>query len=163
MRHLLIVHFRKLAKFRYKFGCRLRLQLSLKKLTSLPARLDWAYCAYAFWVWRFLLFFFFSMRINSNSTVLARGFTVQEKDCTIHRTYNHFILKKILKMGPTSLFTHLKIILQQCFQFLVFCKICCIRTDPTYFENQTIDCIFFTFLAHMLGFVLIGYYLLYDA
>ena len=108
-------------------------------------------------------FFFFSKRMNSNNTVHAHGFTIQEKNCTIHRTYNHFILKKILKMGPTSLFTHLKIILQQCFQFLVFCKICCIRTDPTYFENQTIDCMFFIFLAHMLGFVLIGYYLLYDA
>ena len=31
-------------------------------------------------------------------------------------------------MGPTSLFTHLKIILLQCFQFSV--KISCIQTDP---------------------------------
>ena len=30
------------------------------------------------------------------------------------------LLKKILKMGPTVLFTHLKIILLQYFQFLVF-------------------------------------------
>ena len=29
-------------------------------------------------------------------------------------------IKKILKMGPTVLFTHLKIILLQCFQFSVF-------------------------------------------
>ena len=101
--------------------------------------------------------------MNSNSTVHAHGFTIQEKNCTIHSTDNHFILKEILKMGPTSLFTHLKIILQQCFQFSVCCKRCCIRTDPTYFENQTIDCMFFTFLAQMLGFVLIGYNLLYDA
>ena len=33
------------------------------------------------------------------------------------------LLKKILKMGPTVLFTHLKIILLQYFQFLVFTKI----------------------------------------
>ena len=33
-------------------------------------------------------------------------------------------------MDPTILFTHLKIILLQCFQFLVFNKISCIQTDP---------------------------------
>ena len=38
--------------------------------------------------------------------------------CTIHRTHNHFIQKKkILKMGPIALFTYLKIILLQYFQF----------------------------------------------
>ena len=74
-----------------------------------------------------------------------------------------FMKKKILKMGLTVLFTHLKIILLQCFLFSVFSKICCIRMDPTYFENLTVDYMFVIFLAHMLGFVLIGYYLLYDA
>ena len=50
--------------------------------------------------------------------------------CTILGTYNHFIQKKkILKMGPTVLFTHLKIILLQCFQFSVFSKINCIQTE----------------------------------
>ena len=29
---------------------------------------------------------------------------------TVHGTHNHFIQKKILKMDPTALFTHLKII-----------------------------------------------------
>ena len=33
-------------------------------------------------------------------------------------------------MGLTALFTHLKIILLQCFQFSVFSKINCIQTDP---------------------------------
>ena len=95
-------------------------------------------------------FFFFLKNMNSNSTIHAHGFTVQETKCTVHRTYNHFILKKnILKMGPTTLFTHLKIILLQCFQFSVFSKISCIRTNPTYFENLTIDNIFFIFLAHV--------------
>ena len=37
--------------------------------------------------------------------------------CTIHETHNHFIQKKKLKMSPTILFTHLKIILLQYFQF----------------------------------------------
>ena len=39
---------------------------------------------------------------------------------TVHGTYNHFIQKKILKMGLTVLFTHLKIILLQYFQFSIF-------------------------------------------
>ena len=107
--------------------------------------------------------FFFSKRMNSNSAVHAHGFTVQEAKCTVHRTYNHIILKQnILKMGPVALFTQLKIILLQCFQFSVFSKIGCIRTDPTYFENLTTDYMFFIFLVHMSGFVIIGYYLLYD-
>ena len=42
---------------------------------------------------------------------------------TVHGTYNHFIQKKILKMGPRVLFTHLKIILLQYFQFSVSAKI----------------------------------------
>ena len=33
-------------------------------------------------------------------------------------------------MGLIALFTHLKIILLQCFQFSVFSKINCIQTDP---------------------------------
>ena len=45
---------------------------------------------------------------------------------------NHFIQKKILKMGPTVLFTHSKIILLRYFQFSVFRKKNCIRTDPTH-------------------------------
>ena len=39
---------------------------------------------------------------------------------TVHGTHNHFIQKKILKMGPTVLFTHLKIILLQCFSVFSF-------------------------------------------
>ena len=112
----------------------------------------------------FSFFFFFPTRMNSNSTILAHGFTVQDTKCTVHKTYNHFILKKnILKMGPTALFTHLKIILLQCFQFSVFSKISYIQMDPTYFDNLTIDYMFFIFLTHMSNFVIIRYYLLYDA
>ena len=112
----------------------------------------------------FSFFFFFSKRIYRNSTVHAHGFTVQETKCTVRRTYNHFILKKkIFKTGPTALFTHLKIILLQCFPFSVFSKISYIRTDPSYFKNLTIDYMFFIFLAHVSGFVMIRYYSLYDA
>ena len=39
---------------------------------------------------------------------------------------------KILKMGPMALFTDLKIILLQCFQFSVLAKISSIQTDPLY-------------------------------
>ena len=69
----------------------------------------------------------------------------------------------ILKKGPTALFTHSKIILLRYFQFSAFNKISCIQTDPTYFENLTIDYVFFIFLITMLNSVIIGYYLLYDA
>ena len=108
--------------------------------------------------------FFFSVRIDSNYTVHKHGFTIQETKCTVHWTYNHFIQKKNIKNGShTALFTHLKIILLQCFRFSVFSKISCIQTDPTYFENLTIDYMFFIFLTHMSNLVIIRYYLLYDA
>ena len=50
----------------------------------------------------------------------------------VHGTHSHFIQKKILKMGPTILFTLLKIILLQCFQFSVSTKISYIQTDLEY-------------------------------
>ena len=45
---------------------------------------------------------------------------------------SHFLVTFSLKLGPTILFTHLKIILLQCFQFSVFSfsKISSIQTDP---------------------------------
>ena len=110
-----------------------------------------------------LFVFFFPAHMNSNCTVHAHGFTVQETKCTVHRTYNHFIKKTILKMGPTALFTHLKIIFLEYFQLSFFNKLCCIQTDSTYFENLTIEYMFFIFSTHMSNFVIIGYYLLYDA
>ena len=42
-----------------------------------------------------------------------------------------FMYLKILKMGPMALFTDLKIILLQCFQFSIFSKISDIQTHPT--------------------------------
>ena len=48
--------------------------------------------------------------------------------CTVHRFHKlHFSITFSLKIGLTVLFTHLKIILLQCFQFSVFS---CIQTDP---------------------------------
>ena len=70
--------------------------------------------------------------MNSNCIVHAHGFTVQKTKCTVHRTYNHFVQKKILKTGITALSTHLKIILLQCFQFSVSAKISYIQTDPKF-------------------------------
>ena len=111
----------------------------------------------------FSFFFLLPAHMNSNCTVQSRGFSVQEAKCTVHRIFTHFVQKKILKTGTTTLSTHLKIILLQSFQFSVFSKISCIRTNPIYLENLTIDYIFFIFLTHMPNFVIIGYYLLYDA
>ena len=133
-------------------------------MTTCPFRLGLLrVCVLSFDV-SFFFFFFFPAPVNSNCTVHAHGFTVQETNCAAHRTCKHFFQKnKKLKMGPKALFTHLKIILLQCFQFLVFSKISCIRTDHTYFENLTIDYIFFIFLTHMSNFVIIKYCLLYHA
>ena len=167
LRHLLKVHFRKLTKFGFKFGCRLRLQLPLKKLTRLRARLDGAYCASEFWGSCFLFFFFFFFFSQHKWTVIA---LFMHMDSLCRRESALFISptttlfrKKILKMGYTTLLTHLKIILIQSFQFSFFSKIICIQMDPSYFENLTIDYMFFIFLTHTSNFVTIGYYLLHDA
>ena len=53
--------------------------------------------------------------------------------CTVHEPTNYIFLATFsLKMGPTVLFTHLKIISLQCFQFQfsVSAKISSIQTDP---------------------------------
>ena len=64
-------------------------------------------------VLRFCIFRFFSLCMNSNLT----RFTVQGTKITV---YHCSRAKKILKMGLTVLFTHLKIILLQYLQFSVF-------------------------------------------
>ena len=108
--------------------------------------------------------FFFSSMYEQLLYCWCTWYTVQETKCTVYSTDNHLVQKKnILKMGPTALFTHSKIILLRYFCILVFSKISYIRTNPTYFENLTIDYMFFIFLTHMSNFVIIGYYLLYDA
>ena len=50
--------------------------------------------------------------------------TVQWVSCTVHETHKPFYSATFsLKMGSTALFTHLKIILLQYFQFSVFSNI----------------------------------------
>ena len=126
------------------------------------------YCASMFLVWRFFFFcfcfFFFFQRV----WIITALFMQMDSPCKRQSALftgptTTLFRKKILKTGTTALSTHLKIILLQCFQFSVFSKISYIRTDPTYLENLTIDYIFFIFLTHMPNFVIIGYYLLYDA
>ena len=67
-------------------------------------------------------FFFFSFHSFCRKAGTINTVAVLFIYCrsTVHGTHSHFIRKKILNMGPTVLFTHLKIILLQCFQFLVF-------------------------------------------
>ena len=53
--------------------------------------------------------------------------------CTVHETYKPlFSTKYSLKIGSTTLFTHLKIILLQYFQFSVFNKISGIQIHPQF-------------------------------
>ena len=60
-----------------------------------------------------LFLFFFFGKVNFH--VIC---TVQWVSCTIYGTHKPLFSTKLsLKMGPTTLFTYLKIILLQCFQF----------------------------------------------
>ena len=53
--------------------------------------------------------------------------------CTVHGTHkSQFSATFSLKMGLTILFTYLKIILLQCFQFSVSVTISSIQIDPIY-------------------------------
>ena len=66
--------------------------------------------------------------------------------CRDKNHYSHtvaalFMYLKILKMGLTALFTHLKIILLQCFQFLVSTKISSIQTDPKRTFGNHLPCL----------------------
>ena len=64
----------------------------------------------------FSFFFFFQPHIFD--------FSAMNSDlCTVHGPHKlHFLSTFSLKMGPTVLFTHLKIILLQCFQFSISAK-----------------------------------------
>ena len=70
---------------------------------------------FAFHVFSLLLFLFNPQLLTSQL------WTVHP--CTVHGSQKlHFSATFSLKMGPTALFTHLKIILLQCFQFSVSVK-----------------------------------------
>ena len=111
---------------------------------------------------RFRIFFFFQ-RMNSKSTVhvLCGRQILLFIHClhTVHGIHNHFIQKKILKMGPTVLFTHLKIILLQYFSVFSFnfqfsavskrtlsvCLACC-TVVPQHYGNLVIPVhVYFSF------------------
>ena len=157
------ISFQKINKVWLQILLQTKTTTSIKKINMITCPFGLGSLRHCVLSFKFRLFFFFSTRININCTVHVHGFTVQEKKCTVHRTYNHFIEKYILKMRMTTLFTHLKIIFLQSFKFSVFSKISCIGKDPTHFENQNIDYMFFIFLTDLSNFVIIGYYLLYDA
>ena len=81
-------------------------------------------------VFSFQFFFFFCF---SRTFWLSQQWTVHQ--CTVHGSHKvHFSATFSLKLGLTTLFKHLNIILLQYFQFLVFSfnKISSIQTDPKY-------------------------------
>ena len=96
--------------------------------STCPRQLILSECLDPTYSWlRFLLarFLFSSLFFSRSCWLFSR------EHCTIHETYKlHFSVTFSLKMGPMVLFTHLKIILLQCFQFLVSVKISCIQMDP---------------------------------
>ena len=81
----------------------------------------------------FCFFFFSPLTMNHVKVVslvtisvsLGSAFCVFPNGCVflvslIHCSRNPQVATTTIKLGPTALFTHLKIILLQCFQFLVF-------------------------------------------
>ena len=78
----------------------------------------WIILHLCFPLFLFLFLFFFLLHLFQRTKLLFTGPTT-----TLFR-------KKILKIGLTALFTHLKIILLRYFQFSVFSKISCIQMDP---------------------------------
>ena len=89
-------------------------------------------CGFGFGVCIFISafsFFFFSF-FFSFTRFRETKFTVHNCSSTVHGTIATLFRKKMLKMGLTALFTHLKIILLQYFQFSVLVKISSIQTDP---------------------------------
>ena len=95
--------------------------LPLKNLKKLCECLDSTEsCVHVFQFYVFQFFFFF---YSYAWTVTSYGFALQETKITIHilfiTIHSTVYAQKILKMGLTVLFTHLKIILLQYFQFSV--------------------------------------------
>ena len=89
---------------------------------------------------RFHVFFF----LHVNSKIIVQ----EKKILFVHCSYTVYILF----MGPTILFTHLKIIFLQCFQFSVSTAISSIQTDPlsqslypSSFSNRSLVFFFFFF------------------
>ena len=98
------------------------------------------FCAFPF---SFLFLFFFHafspckrLLFMYDTWIVAATFdqfSVNSASGHCSRTHKfHFLLIFSLKIGPTVLFTYLKIILLQCFQFSIFSfsKISSIQTDP---------------------------------
>ena len=92
-------------------------------------RLDSNYfCVHVFWAAFFSFFFFFL--VQPQQLTLS---TVNSAFVHCSRSHKlHFSATFLFKMGPTALFTHLKIISLQCFQFQfsVSAKISSIQTHP---------------------------------
>ena len=79
------------------------------------------------------LFFFFFFFVQPQQLTLS---TVNSTSVHCSRSHKlHFSATFLFKMGPTALFTHLKIISLQCFQFQfsVSAKISSIQTHPISF------------------------------
>ena len=91
---------------------------SLQLLLRLRVRLGSVFCASHVCVFTFFLFFFFLSR-DFLLFFSAQCTPVGPMQCS--RTHKlHFLATFSLKMGSMVLFTHLKIILLQCFQFTFF-------------------------------------------
>ena len=116
------------------------------RVEPFSARLDSTFFAESWAAFSDFFFFFPQPHYLTKSTV---------NSALVHysRTHKfHFLAIFLLKMGPTALFTHLKIILLQCFQFQfsVSVIISSIQTDPRSFTSY-FSCSFFYF-NRQLGF-----------
>ena len=103
---------------------------SVERQERSSASLDSNYCGIWVFVLRFSLFFFSFFFVQPAFVDFFTVNNVSVHCLQIHKF--HFSAIFSLKMGLTALFTHLKIILLQCFQFqfLVSAKISSIQTYP---------------------------------
>ena len=101
-------------------------------LDPLNPRLRFTSCVF---VPLFFFHAFWSNAVTVHWTVIANVDFSAVNSTSVYCLWTHkfhFSVTFSLKMGPTTLFTHLKIILLQCFQFSVFSfsKISSIQIDP---------------------------------
>ena len=93
----------------------------------------------------FSFFFFLFSRVLEECKVAANVDFSTMNSASVHCSWTHkfhFSATFSLKIGLTVLFTHLKIILLQCFQFSVlnFSKINSIQTYPKYCYREANKC-----------------------
>ena len=104
-----------------------------------------------------LQFFFLILTFNQRKAILRNLHRwLKQRDAKRKFTvYEQCMHLKILKMGSTVLFTHLKIILLHCFQFSVSATISSIQIDPSKNKREKKRFLFLSILFFSRFFLLL--------